>query len=128
MVAWSDYKRHAKERGALAYEVYVVRSTPEADPETVKSNLADHLTYLRSMEDAGSLVLAGPLSDESGENMLGAGQLVYRAQSMEEAREMAAADPMHQSGARSFTLQKWLINEGSLTISVGLSTGVAELK
>jgi hypothetical protein len=34
---------------------------------------------------------------------------------------------MHKTGARSFTLRKWLVNEGSLTVSVGLSTGFSKL-
>jgi len=28
---------------------------------------------------------------------------------------------MHQSGARHYTLRKWLINEGGLSVSVRLS-------
>ena len=39
MVAWAEYKQHAKERGALALEVFVVQSTPGGDPEAVKSAL-----------------------------------------------------------------------------------------
>jgi len=73
------------------------------------------------------MVLAGPVPDATGEEMQGQDMIVYRAASVEEARAIAEADPMHVSGARSFTLRKWLVNEGSLTISVGLSTGRAKL-
>ncbi len=127
MVAWAEYKQHAKERGALALEVFVVQSTPGGDPEAVKSALPDHLAYQRELEGAGRLVLAGPVSDEIGEQMIGAGLIIYRASSMREAKEMADSDPMHSSGARSYTLRKWLVNEGSLNISVGLSTGASQL-
>ena len=37
------------------------------------------------------------------------------------ARALAEADPMHREGARTFTLRAWLVNEGSLTLTVGLS-------
>ncbi len=127
MVAWTEYKSHAKERGALALELYVVQSTPNGAPDAVKASLPDHLTYQKGLEKAGKLVLAGPVSDESGENMIGAGQIIYRAGSMDEARALAKADPMHTSGARVFTLRKWLVNEGCLKISVGLSTGAISL-
>ena len=127
MVAWAEYKQHAKERGALALEVFVVQSTPGDDSEAVKSVLPDHLAYQRKLEAAGRLVLAGPVSDEIGENMIGAGLIIYRASSMREAKEMAESDPMHSSGARSYILRKWLINEGHLNISVGLSTGTSQL-
>ena len=39
------------------------------------------------------------------------------------SRALADADPMHQSGARSYVMRRWMINEGSLTLQVGLSTG-----
>ena len=127
MVPWEDYKSHAKERGALALELFVVRSMPTGDPEAVKLSLPDHLAYQKKLEEAGQLVMAGPVSDESGENMIGAGMILYRAKSMEEATRIAEDDPMHKSGARSFTMRKWLVNEGSLNITVGLSTGFSKL-
>lgn len=127
MPAWADYKAIAKERGALSLELYVVESTPQKTPEEVKATLPAHLEYQRERELDGTLVLAGPLSDASGEEMQGAGMIIYRAQSMDAARGLADADPMHASAARSYTLRKWLVNEGSLSISVGLSTGKARL-
>ena len=127
MVAWAKYKESAKERGALALELFVVQSTPGNDPDAVKANLHDHLAYQRDMEESGRLVLAGPMSDESGENMIGSGLIIYRASTMHDANKMAENDPMHKSGARSYTLRKWLVNEGSLNISVGLSTGSSQL-
>ena len=127
MVPWEEYKSHAKERGALALELYVVRSMPTGDPEAVKASLSDHLAYQRELEEAGRLVMAGPVSDESGENMIGAGLILYRAVSMGDANRMAENDPMHKSGARSFTIRKWLVNEGKLNVSVGLSTGFSSL-
>ena len=54
--------------------------------------------------------------------MQGTGLVVYRAGSMDEAQQIADQDPMHLSGARQYTLRKWLINEGSLSLNVGLST------
>ena len=127
MVAWNDYKSIAKDRGALALELYVVESKPKSAPEDVKNNLSAHLDYQRNLEETGVLVLAGPTSDSSGDSMEGAGLIVYRAGSMAEAREIAENDPMHKSGARGFTLRKWLINEGNLSLNVGLSTGKAVL-
>ncbi|PSL17485.1 YciI family protein [Shimia abyssi] len=128
MVAWNEYKDMARGRGALALELYVVESTPAGAPEDVKANLPSHLDYQRQLEEKGTLVLAGPLSDPTGETMVGAGLILYRADSMKAAKELAENDPMHASGARGFTLRKWLVNEGNLTINVGLSTGAAKLK
>ena len=127
MVAWSEYKSAARARGALALELYVAESIPAGDGEAVRNTLPDHLAYQRSLEEAGSLVFAGPLSDSSGEAMEGVGLIVYRALSLAEARRLAEADPMHKAGARRFTLRRWLVNEGALTLKVGLSTGTVKL-
>lgn len=122
MVAWADYKAEAKSRGALALELYVATSTPAKDPQDVKAALPDHLAYQAQLESAGSLAFAGPMSDESGEHMQGIGMIVYRAESLDAARALADGDPMHKTGARSYVLRRWMINEGSLNLSVGLST------
>ena len=127
MPAWEDYKAEATARGALAHELYVVHSTPGPDPAQVKANLPAHLAYQAQLEADGILFMAGPLSDETGELMEGMGQIIYRAASFAEARALAEGDPMHAAGARTFTLRKWLINEGSLTLSVSLAGQTAKL-
>lgn len=127
MVAWTEYREMARARGALALELFVVHSTPTGSPQKVKDTLAAHLEYQRQLEQQGVLAMAGPLSDPTGEMMTGAGMIIYRAASLTEAHTLAQNDPMHASGARNFTLHKWLINEGNLSINVGLSTGKAVL-
>lgn len=122
MVAWADYKAEAKSRGALALELYVAISTPAKEPQDVKASLPDHLAYQAELECAGALAFAGPMSDETGDHMQGTGMIVYRADSLEAARTLADNDPMHKSGARSYMLRRWMINEGSLNLSLGLST------
>lgn len=128
MTAWNEYKSQARARGALALELFVAQSTPALGPDAVKAALVDHLAYQAALERAGKLALAGPMSDETGTQMEGVGLIVYRAESLEEAHALAEGDPMHSSGARRFTLRRWMINEGSLTVAVGLSTGRVSLQ
>lgn len=120
MPLWSEYKKSAEERGSLALELFVIETTPVA-PEKLAETLPSHLAYQAEQEQAGKLVFAGPLSDESGELMEGAGLIVYRAESMEAARALTDADPMHAEGVRRYTLRKWLVNEGSLQLDLKLS-------
>lgn len=127
MVAWPDYKKEAKSRGALALELYVTTTTPAGEPKDVKASLPEHLAYQAELERAGALALAGPMSDESGAHMHGMGLIVYRAESLEAARALADNDPMHKSGARTYVMRRWMINEGSLNLSVGLSTNQVTL-
>jgi uncharacterized protein YciI len=121
MVAWSDYKAAARERGSLACELFVVISTPVKDPEVVRAVLPEHLAYQQQLEDEAVLAFAGPLSDDTGEHMQGTGMIIYRAESMESAKQYAEADPMHAQQVRSYTLRRWLVNEGSLQLNLKLS-------
>lgn len=122
MPNWSEYTEIARDRGAFALQLFVVESRPNAAPEEMQAVLPDHLAYQKHMEADGRLVMAGPLSDEAGTEMSGGGLIIYRAGSLAEARALAEADPMHAKGKRVFTLRAWLVNEGSLTVSVKLST------
>ncbi|MFT4728103.1 MAG: hypothetical protein ACI9UN_002609 [Granulosicoccus sp.] len=128
MVAWSDYKNAATERGSLAYELFVALSSPALSVDEVKKQLPAHLEYQATLEQSGALAFAGPLSDHTGEQMEGMGMIVYRAESMELAKTLADADPMHSSGARSYTLRRWMINEGSFQLDVKLSAQTVNFK
>ena len=121
MPAWDEYKEIARGRGALALELYVVNSTPVGAPDAVRDTLPRHLDYQKQLEADGNLFLAGPVSDETGEQMEGAGMMIYRAGSLAEATKLAEGDPMHAEGARTFTIRKWLVNEGSPRFATALS-------
>lgn len=127
MPNWKDYRQTSKERGSLAFELYVVESVPAVPPEQMMEILSDHLSYQGDMESQGKLFLAGPLSDASGEEMSGGGMIVYNASSLEEAKQIAENDPMHARGGRTFSIRRWLVNEGSLSLNVKFSAQKAIL-
>lgn len=127
MPKWTDYKRIAKERGALALELYVVNTIPAGPDVDLPGTLPDHLAYQAKLEQEGKLAFAGPVSDPSGKNLNGEGMIIYRANTLEEAHVLAEQDPMHKNGVRTFTIRRWLINEGSFTLSVGLSGNKVDL-
>jgi uncharacterized protein YciI len=105
---------------SLRMQLYVVTSTANS-LDAVKQNLAEHRAYLRSLEEQNVLFGAGPLWTEDGQYFEGDGMLIYRAASVEEATAIAQDDPMHSSGARTFKIRPWLLNDGSITIRVTLS-------
>ncbi|WP_114964798.1 YciI family protein [Alkalilacustris brevis] len=121
MPSWPEYVATSRARGALAFELFVVRSVPAQPPEALREVLPEHLAYQKQLEADGALFMAGPMSDERGEMMTGEGMIVLRAESMQAARVLAEADPMHSSGARSYTIRRWLLNEGGLRLTVALS-------
>lgn len=121
MIPWNEYKAEAKARGSLAMEVFIIESTPSEGLDAVKSNLHMHLAYQTELESLGILMFAGPISDPSGQYMDGTGFIIYRARTFEEANDFALKDPMHSSGARKYSIKRWLINEGSLQLDIKLS-------
>ncbi len=105
---------------SLRMQLYVVTSTATS-LEVVKENLTEHRAYLRNLEERDVLFGAGPLWTDDGQYFEGDGMLIYRASSVEEATAIAQADPMHSSGARTYKIRPWLLNDGSITIRVTLS-------
>lgn len=60
-----------------------------------------HVAWLRSLQAAGSLELAGPFADGSG------GMVILRAETAVQAEAIARSDPFVQSGLRRLDLRAW---------------------
>ena len=95
-------------------------------PDEMMKVLPAHLDYQIKIEKNGTLFGAGPVDGENG-NRVG-GMIVYRAASFEEARAIADADPMHAQGMRTYTINKWTLNEGGFTLSFTYSDRSSEIK
>lgn len=115
---WQELVEFCHAQGLLAQQLYVVFSEPTGGLGPIRENLEHHLAYQAKLEADGTMFAAGPLATDDERDWLGAGMFVYRAQSLHAARALADADPMHQSGARSYTIRPWLLNEGSTTVRV----------
>jgi uncharacterized protein YciI len=109
----------------LGREMYLIVTRPVRSPEIAK-RLGDHLAHQVDLEKRGILFAAGPLYSR-GSNTPEAGMFVLRANSFEEAEAIAMTDPFHAAGLRTFTIQKWRINEGSITVTVNLSDQTMQL-
>lgn len=126
-VSWSDYKAHARSKGVMGRELFMVHSRPLVGAEELKAALPEHLAYQKKLEADGVLFAAGPLGDEDGAIWSMEGLIILRADSIAEARKIAAADPMHQQGKKAFTLRPWLVNEGRIQIDISLSSKSVQL-
>lgn len=120
------YREKVRERGAMGFELFVAQSALVVSPDVAAGALPDHLAYIRSLEESGALMMAGPLSDTDGRQVAG-GLFVLKAASMAEARRLMDGDPMHALGHRRYELRRWLVNEGGFTVRFGFSTGPARL-
>ncbi len=108
---------------SLGLQLYVVLSRA-TDLHAVKEHLPSHRSYLAKMEDDDVLFAAGPLWTSDEQSFEGDGLLVYRAANVAAARKIADADPLHSSGARTYEIMPWLLNDGSLNVRVVLSRSI----
>ena len=113
--------------GMLRKNLYVIFTTPINGLGPVMQNLEAHLQYQVRIEQEGVMFGAGPFFADNESDWNGEGMVIVRAQSMSDANRIAAADPMHSSGARSFVVRPWLLNEGSVTVRITYSDGKREV-
>lgn len=112
----------AASKAMLQKQLYAIFTTPTNGLEAVFENLEDHLAFQVKLEADGILYSAGPMWTDDEENWEGEGLVVIRAASRKAAIKIADTDPMHICGARSFTVRPWMINEGSVTITLNKSS------
>jgi hypothetical protein len=117
-----DIIDECKKRGYLAKQLYVVFTTPTNGIGPVMENLAEHLKFQESLENDGVVFAAGPHWTDDEREWDGEGMVVIRAESLEHAKQIADKDPMHQSGARTYRVRPWLVNEGTVTIELSFAT------
>lgn len=122
---WQELVELCTTKGLLAKQLWVISSKPTNGLGPILDNLEEHLAYQTKLERDGIMFAAGPLASEDLTEWLGEGLFMYRADSIDAARKLAHADPMHSSGARSFTIREWMLNEGTYSIQVYYSAGIA---
>ena len=119
-MTWPETVKWAEEHGLLAMQLFLVQSIPTGGLGPVMDNLDPHVAYQVQLEKDGIMFAAGPLYPRGSETPE-AGMFVLRASSFEEAEAIAQEDPLHKAGLRTFTLQKWRVNEGRITVTVDFS-------
>ena len=112
----------------LNKDLYVVFTKPLNGMKPVMENLDEHLKFQVSLEQKGIMFGAGPFWEDNEVDWNGEGMVIIRALSLKDANEIAASDPMHISGARTFKVKPWLLNEGNIQISLNYSTGKFKIK
>lgn len=81
----------------VRYLIMAMR-TPEFD----EAAIAPHLAYLDGLRAAGQLMMTGGFSDASG-----GAYVLQNISSLEEARRIAARDPLAVGGASILTAYEW---------------------
>lgn len=103
----------------LRQSLWVVTTRPARGPG-MQDVLPRHLAYQVALERGGKLFGAGPIFEDGGTTPTG-GMIILRAADEAEARRIADEDPFHAAGLRQYTLHRWLLNEGAVSITVRYS-------
>jgi len=103
-------------------ERYIIINEPVCELADLQPVLKEHLIYMIELEKKGSLLASGPLFDVDGK-MTGEGLTIIRADSYEQAKQVAADDPFVQAGLRRSRVRKWRLNEGRVSFEFDLSDG-----
>ena len=112
---WSEdvmKKTTTLDKPMTAYLAFLVRGekwTPERTPQTEAIQKA-HMDNINRLADMKKLVVAGPF----GDNGTLRGIFVFRVNSIEEARELAATDPAVQAGRLALQIHPWVVPDGIL--------------
>ena len=101
--------------------LYVIVTTAVASREEIEERLPEHLEHQIRLEQEGIMFGAGPLFTEQGKG--GRGMIIVRAGSFEEAHAIADRDPFHKHGLRTYTVDRWQLNEGTVSIRINYSDG-----
>ena len=111
----------------LRKQLYVIFTKPVNGMEPIMANLKEHLDFQIDLEKRGIMFGAGPMWNDAEDAWEGEGMVVVRAASLAEAKAIAASDPMHKAGARSFTVRPCLISEERVTVKLSYSDGKFEV-
>jgi uncharacterized protein YciI len=123
----AELEAGAQKMGLHHRVLYVVFSKPTNGLDAVLGNGPAHIAYQLELEKKGIMFAAGPLMLADQEIAEGEGLIVIRAASLEHAHQIAKADPMHQCGARKYTIRPWVMTEGSISIKLNYSNQTFEL-
>jgi uncharacterized protein YciI len=104
----------------LRKRLYVILSKGHATPEQIAAVLPQHLEYMIGLEKKGVLFASGPFTGAQGAPA-GDGLTILRAESVEAARAIAAADPFVVNKLRNFEVREWTLMEGSFGVKLNFS-------
>ncbi len=99
---------------------------PAPEPPVPMADIRrEHQEYLHELEATGVLLAAGPFRDADG-NRHGAGMMIVRAGTEEEADAISAREPYRKYGIRTHSLTPWLWREGSVSQTVRIKANTVD--
>jgi uncharacterized protein YciI len=107
----------AASMGMTVYHIFLLKKGPTWSPDStpeIEALQGAHLANLRRLAEMGKLVVNGPLLDSfaTGGEIRGIG--VLKTDTLCEAEELLATDPMVEVGRLIFELHAWMVEKDIL--------------
>jgi uncharacterized protein YciI len=108
-------------RGVQLYMIRMDMPHPVDSPmDYLAPHLREHILWLETQEKNGALFLSG--ANAAADRWDGSGTAIIRAPSLAAAVAIAVTEPFHREGLRTNTVHGWLLNEGTVRLTVSLFT------
>ncbi len=104
----------------LNLPLYVVLRHP-LDLSKLPDLLNEHLKWAIAAENKGELFASGPFIKDCSPPGSAGGMSIVRADDLAHAESIIKQDPFITNGVYTFTIQKWLLMEGSFDVHITLS-------
>jgi uncharacterized protein len=123
MTDLADTQAKVKEllKPMLRLDLFAIHWHLAGSVEAMNAMLPEHLEHMAHLEKKGVLFASGPFID--GGQDPGAGLSIVRARDDAEAAGIARAEPLANAGIRDFTIRKWELREGALSIVIRFADG-----
>ena len=115
----ADMAEVARLKSGMLRKSYWVMMRDIVDPSRLPALMLAHYRWIIALEKEGRVLGSGPLFAADGRQ--GVGMTIFRADDVDAAAAMAAGDPFVSGGAATFTMQRWQVNEGRITLSLDFS-------
>ena len=116
---YNEKEAHAEAglMGMAVYHVFLLKKGPtwsaESTPE-ISALQEEHLENYKRLADLGKLVLTGPFLDSFATSGEVRGMGVLKTDTLQEAEELIASDPMVKVGRLVFELHAWMVEKDIL--------------
>jgi uncharacterized protein len=99
--------------------LWVVLNTRNAPSSEMEPYVVDHLRYMNGLEDQGLLWGSGPFVEPGV--LVGDGLTIFNVADEADVHRLMAEEPLVKRGLRSYTVRKWELREGNISIDLHLS-------
>jgi uncharacterized protein len=99
--------------------LWVVLNVRKASSSEMKPYVAEHLEYMNELEEQGSLWGSGPFIERG--ILVGDGLTIFNVANEEDVHKLMSNEPLVKRGMRSYSVRRWELREGRISIDLCLS-------